>query len=1369
MSDVDVQTMSAKVRERLRGLDNKEYGYVMIANKLPPEYRFSPCLSFLRNIPFVAVFDPFDPDSRKDGLYYVCNETNDAARARIKTLDDFKRTESSGFGNQGESSPLTLRGTTWILQQESMSEGEWIIKSKDCMYRALTAYKDSFGVNRLNFVFFCLSENAIPQMSDIVECCFSILGESAAKCVTILCECREYAEILVERSKAVLRAKVRECCIAGIPWRLLEQNVKDMVGPIKFEEVDATSELPYYNGKNQPVLNKLLNSWTDLEVYAPEPKFLFSMASEKADEMEKARNSFYQGEQLRQPNLFCRHDIERTVEKELNHKVEEELRELKKPFSELSVHVRVVRVPYEPGSGATTLCRRILWNKRDRYRCAVVKAITKETDFQVEQLHSVRYDDKSIEYALPVLLLVDNLLEPAMNNLIDRLIKRDAKSKCVVVTTVPISVKSVGDCLLSIAPLRQLDEDELYRVNEIVINATQNPDKRKGAEAVLERERRFIWLGLELFGRKYVKIEERLRNHVDSILKQKMEVDPEETVRENVLHYCCFLYLYSNSRVILPHAIVSDMLYDLLKHDKDTARTDRVHDTFGGLLLDHYNESVGFHGWRPAHPLVAEVVMESINAYEIAMDVLEELPRSTAYVKTYLCDDIVKTFLGRVKLGFRENKKNNDDTESTDWKEDVCEFSEIRSMYSHLIMDILKTEKSSSKAHGVEKALKLLITLCERSSEAYAWQQLARFIGREIGPSGIDRYDGLIHKMLQVAQNQGCSKMETPINGFDAAHIAIDMAIKHQHHMYNYLIKGFLEGLQLRAFKEEIKHLERNQSFAIVKSATTTCRRGDKSYTKACHIASEAHDSNKYPVIGQIKLALLFLEVVKSLPCFSEGSSFTKYLEGDAIPLGMKGLDPSDHEYIQEFIPKVHEKLNDLFGEMRIWQNLSHDETEKKNLNEAKIMASDCRRKFYQVSGLDRKTFPTPSTSDKYQPNYCEQLVQDIFFRNNENSYGDWKRMNSQDFETIYSLLKNPCTNGYATSHGMLICCKASLRLEKKPSLDELRVVIEKWIDKYCNSEWGHLFNYMIHFPTPNGSLDTNVHLAKESSKRCSELVQKKKDGRWNRQSRPEYFLGKEKGLDAFISAQEISHADGRSENVKTRFWRSEKVTEKLQRLHGQKESKGMIIYEGIQVRFDETRYPHESKDDLWFYIGFTIAGPYAFDPVNKDTFNDLNQRRIQVPLSSPKLSADKILANENATATCKTGIQRHKTRRAYNNMARKTAEQTMRACPFQVKSTQAQENQQLSPPRSTSQMVSDKESYASMTSRNKTTAKSKTKQQRSADSKHQAKASLSELVHASEKLNSATGVGVSRTQRNQQEEPDKIDLRPAYLKKKKS
>ena len=134
------------------------------------------------------MFDLFDPASKVDSLHYACD---DAVRATIYTLDDFKEV------TPGKDTLISTRGTTWILSNEEMQKGNWIKCSKDCLYRALSAYKECFLPGKLVCVFLCLAENAVAEMADVMESSFSIFGNSASSCVAILSETAEVAEAFI--------------------------------------------------------------------------------------------------------------------------------------------------------------------------------------------------------------------------------------------------------------------------------------------------------------------------------------------------------------------------------------------------------------------------------------------------------------------------------------------------------------------------------------------------------------------------------------------------------------------------------------------------------------------------------------------------------------------------------------------------------------------------------------------------------------------------------------------------------------------------------------------------------------------------------------------------------------------------------------------------------------------------------------------------------------------------------------------------------------------------------------------------------------------------------------------------------------------
>jgi len=1200
IDDTDAKRFSMVLRERLRDLNYKEHGYILIANKMPARYRGTAHLSFLQNIPWVAVFDLFDSSSKRDGLHYACNETTDAPRAKNRTLDDFNEVLTDG------DSFVSTRGTTWILNKEEMQRGDWIKCSKDYMYRTLSAYKRSFAPGKLVCVFLGLSEGAIEEMADIMESCFSILGNSGGSSVTVISETKSVAEAFIKASRPSLRKELRECSLSGIPWVLFEEIVCEMIGPSKFDERGATTELPFYSGYKK-IFNKIINSWEDLEVYSPNPRL-----PNLADAIEKERDAFYKGAQASQMNLLNEHSIPRTLENEIISKVDRALKSLCKTensgyqeSSDTNCHVKTITVPYEPGSGATTLCRRILWKRRKDYRCAVVKAITSSTDFYIENLQSIAYEEKNCGYSLPVLVLVDSFPESDVRHLTERIMKR--QTKCVVLTTFCIA-KSAHNSSFDLKPLRKLDEEETTLVKNILINITRNAERRKEVEEVLDREKRFIWFGLELFGRDYLKIEERLKSHINSILMDSL------SIHETLLNMCCFLYKYSEGYSILPHSVVLDFLYySSARTKEELSDTQDVHEIFGGLLLEEQNETNGYYGWRPAHSLVSEVVTSRISIEDTAVNFLKEICECKTYVVKFLRQQFFKVLLERKRISdpvFLGEQGTDDGSDGCDLEDEVFGFSELRTRYSPVIEDIL------DKKSNIPGALRVLITMCEEAiqteEKSYAWQQLARFMGYEMGASEMNESDDLHKRLYKVmVSEKKPDPPPRPRTGIEAAHIAVDIAINQQpNYSHHYGTKGVLYLLQLSEPEERRPNLLQSLPGMI-----EICRKALEVYDKAL---KASHGHNHHSMIGKIQAIVSLLKIVKGLPCFGSGDeSFTKFLQTGEFPWEMANvLSVDEQEYVQSLSSTTLDLLNELFENVKLKQTTTYDKPDEiRGLNNAKIRASKLRRTFYEITGYDRSQINTVESSvPSKEPALYQQTVQDILFFNDETPYSPWSNLSDKDIVLMYKLLKPLCLSGYGSRNDLLIFSKSCLQLKERPPVEELEEIVSIWVKRFPDSAWAHLFNYMIHFPIPNGSLAPYNQSTKESIKQCNSIV-REKTGLGFRKSGAEYFLGKGRGLYAIVSGRELPSFD--RTKTKTYFWRSKEVTEKLERVQGQKDVtfKGIISYKDIQIYFDNTLYPNESKDDLWFYIGFSVAGPYAYDPVDNDTYEAISR---QVEESTP-------------------------------------------------------------------------------------------------------------------------------------------------------
>ena len=578
------------------------------------------------------------------------------------------------------------------------------------------------------------------------------------------------------------------------------------------------------------------------------------------------------------------------------------------------------------------------------------------------------------------MILSDNFPEIDTQGLSERLQERG--TKCVLIATYPVG-RTDADSTSDNKPLGQLDEHEMILVRKIVIDVTKDKKRRREAEEVLERERRFIWLGLELFGREYVKIEERVRNHIQSTLST---LGDSRDAHERLLHFCCFLHFYSNGADILPHSVLVDFLHEASgETDSECAQVSYTHDKFGGLILDEFSETYGYHGWRPAHSLVSEFVKSQMNVKEIAEQLLEHADRGTAHVNKYLKQQLFQILLHRERVSneatIPREEDVADDEMSTSIETEEQGSYDVRTRYSPLILEILGGED------GSRRTLDLLITVCQKARKtkyiAFAWQYLARFIGYEMRFKKFDGED-ILHSRLfdEINSNRDGEAMQTiPETGVQAAHVAIDIAINLQPKYRNhYTTKGVLYILRLRDLTAESGHdLE-----ALMPDVIDIGRKALEVYD---HAIPGKHGHNLYSVIGKIQVIVLLLKIVKSLPCFYlENSSYTRYLEGGKIPTGMADLLPQeDHSFIQSLGQIFLDTLNELFQDVKYKLLTTCDENETRRLSCTNVRACKLRREFYEITEFDRSEIVDTQedllSQAKEAALHHRQVVQDVLFR----------------------------------------------------------------------------------------------------------------------------------------------------------------------------------------------------------------------------------------------------------------------------------------------------------------------------------------------------------------------------------------------------
>ena len=199
-------------------------------------------------------------------------------------------------------------------------------------------------------------------------------------------------------------------------------------------------------------------------------------------------------------------------------------------------------------------------------------------------------------------------------------------------------------------------------------------------------------------------------------------------------------------------------------------------------------------------------------------------------------------------------------------------------------------------------------------------------------------------------------------------------------------------------------------------------------------------------------------------------------------------LSFEQQNFVQSLSSMILDVLNELFGSVKIKQTTTYDENEIRSLNNAKIRGSNLRRKFYEITGLDktelsREEYSSLLSSPSQDLALYQQKVQDILYTKDETPYSAWSNLDNSHVNLIYQLLKSLCLRGHGSHNDMLICSKACLHLEDKPPVEDLDKIIKIFVEKFPNSEWANLFYYMIHFPIPNGGLAQYTSQTKEAIK----------------------------------------------------------------------------------------------------------------------------------------------------------------------------------------------------------------------------------------------------------------------------------------------
>ena len=362
---------------------------------------------FLHHIRWSAVFD-FDDDSDRNGVYSVVKSTNTAFEVHESVVFDFgdlsveDRKDRLSFPKKAvwlfANGKTTGDNTFNRLGRKAWKNSHWTY-----IQNAVAFYKDNSVIPPARRLVLILVsdeiDDGIMEASQDIKTAFTwnsvffVFNSQSAR--------QHFAE---ELSDDVLEHSV------VMPWQHVHHVVcqcLNLKGKNKDKYVCASS------GAHVPIPLNEWQSWNDLEVLNSKEGVEEWDGLSKQQRDRKAHTeetNFFQGKPVSWWNFFFTsfsydHVMKRSdLPKILSH-VDDKIKSTDREVDK----VPIVTISHMPGAGGTTLGKSILWEMKQRYKCAVIKTITLDTERQVTQFWETAEVGQDRMQLKPVVLLADNV------------------------------------------------------------------------------------------------------------------------------------------------------------------------------------------------------------------------------------------------------------------------------------------------------------------------------------------------------------------------------------------------------------------------------------------------------------------------------------------------------------------------------------------------------------------------------------------------------------------------------------------------------------------------------------------------------------------------------------------------------------------------------------------------------------------------------------------------------------------------------------------------------------------------------------------------------------------------------------------------
>lgn len=1172
-------------------LDNSYYNsYILVTNKCHPNQMQH--LDFLKEIKWFAVLE-FDPESRINGV----------AKAYQKS-----RVANMHFPNQYEEKKTTMRQkisslnlyeqTSWIfcngrsdLQNETYKPLEAHLWQRDraCEVRKLISFltdENLMAKGKFLVVFLLLS--SVESLGDPFTETFCAFYQALRGMENMLCICvnskiyQRWKDLL--QTRLTIGDELSKHSVSTLNIELINSTI------LKLKSLTQSSRkfLPSYGSSSVILEKKEEDLLTALQILSENECKETDIEKDKSKflEFRKSREEhFYRGGKVSWWNFYFSSEnyssafVKRDMYKNLKDLIER-CAECPKPE-----FAKIINLYHHPGCGGTTLAMHILWDLKQKYRCAVLK--NKAIDFEEvgEQIiHLVTYKATSHQDYIPVLLLVDDFEEQEniyilQNAIHSVLAKRDLQYEKTLVV--------ILNCMRSQNP-----DQSAKLADSISLKYALSAKEQRAFEAKLEEiekqhkncENFYSFMIMKgNFDEKYIE------NVVRNILKEQ-NINSKEA---QLISFLALLNSYvTDSTISLSQCeIFLGIIYTSVPW-KPESLEDRMGTYYTLLISTEVAEYGRYTGVRIIHPLIAiHCLKELERSYhmdkcQIALNILNE----TVFYDSGIGRDKFQHDVQTLLLT-RQRKEYGAETDTL--------FSPlIETLKNEEVKKVLTRGSSRFPENAfICQALARHFYIKEKNfNDALTWANLAK--ERAPKNSYISDTLGQVYKSeikCWLDKNKNCKEITVK-----------DLT---------YLLET--AGKAARAFRESQQQTDSKDYETEAWSPQKPQRRYDTYNTAG--------------FLGEIEVSLYTIQILQLTPFFhkedeSSLESMVQFLSGkeNISP------DPKNEYYLalSKFTAHLQSLQSDLIKCFHFFSDymvLLKTRNFQKEMTELKLSKKVifCYKTYTKLFCHLDSTPLQGKESQLLQEENCRKRLE-AWRADRFSGLLEYLNSNHKDAATImenivneyaFLLQQNPSIRSikekqnFILANIILSCVKPNSKFIQPLSIlkQQLREVLQlvglnyQYPDPY--------FLACLLFWPENQKLDQDSKLMEKYVVSLNRSFR----GQYKRMCRSKqastfFYLGTKKGLNSLVHKAELEKHISKTKNTNS-FWQSgdiwkTEVKHLLHRLTGQAEGKLISIEYGID---EKIRIPITSVyssplrsgrniEKVTFYLGFSIEGPLAYD-----------------------------------------------------------------------------------------------------------------------------------------------------------------------------